>query len=219
MNWARAFFGILIVTVGILLLLDNADVLDAADVIGMWWPVPVILGGVLSLVANPRHWIPPLILIGGGSALLLRSTGVVDDLGGVLPILLILIGVLIVFGRGFGTSSQTDVGNGISTFTMFSGSELASHSSAFEGGKIGVLFGGVEIDLRDAVPAPGAVLDVFGAFAGVEVRVPDGWRVDIGGLPLFGGFENATTKDRVGDEAPTLRIDATVLFGGLEVKH
>lgn len=218
MNWARAFFGILIVTVGALLLLDNADVLDAGEVIGMWWPIPVIVGGLLSFAANPRHWIPPLVLVGGGAALLLQSTGVIEDLSGVFPILLILLGVLVIAGRGFGTS-KTDVGDSLNSFNVFSGSEMASHSSAFEGGRVGAVFGGAEIDLRDATPAPGATLDVFTAFGGVEIRVPEKWRVDIGGMPLFGGFENATTKDRLGDDAPRLRIDATVLFGGLEVKH
>ena len=218
MNWARAFFGILIVTVGALLLLDNADVLDSGEVIGTWWPIPVIVGGLLSFAANPRHWIPPLVLVGGGVALLLRSTGVIEDLSGVFPILLILLGVLVIAGRGFGTS-KTEVGDSLNSFNVFSGSEMASHSSSFEGGRVGAVFGGAEIDLRDATPAPGATLDVFTAFGGVEIRVPDGWRVDIGGMPLFGGFENATTKDRLGDDAPRLRIDATVLFGGLEVKH
>src|SRR5690606_9122236 len=38
LNWARAFFGILIVTVGTLLLLDQAGMLDAGNAIATWWP-------------------------------------------------------------------------------------------------------------------------------------------------------------------------------------
>ena len=38
-------------------------------------------------------------------------------------------------------------------------------------------------------------------------------------FPLFGGFENATTRERLPGDAPRLEIEATVLFGGLEVKH
>jgi hypothetical protein len=60
---------------------------------------------------------------------------------------------------------------------------------------------------------------VFVAFGGVEVYVPPGWRVDISGFPLFGGFDNATVKESLPAEAPLLRIDATVLFGGLDVRH
>lgn len=218
MNWARAFFGVVILAVGVVLLLDNLDVLDAGDVIGRWWPAPLVLGGLMGIAANPRHWVPPAILTAGAGAVLLKTTGVVDSLGAIVPILLILLGVFIIAGRGFGTARE-ETGDSINSFNMFSGSELASHSSAFSGGRIGAVFGGAEIDLRDAVPVADASLDVFVAFGGVELRVPEGWRVDIFGFPLFGGFENATSKDRLAENAPRLRIDATVLFGGLEVKH
>jgi hypothetical protein len=155
MNWARAYVGLVIVAVGTILLLGNADVLDAGDVIASWWPAPIVLGGVLSLVSNPRHWIPPLIIIAIGTALLLRTTGAVDTMGVVFPVALILIGVLVIFGRGFGPRRE-HTESSVNAFNLFSGSELASHSTAFEGGKVGAVFGGSEIDLRDATLAPGA---------------------------------------------------------------
>lgn len=218
MNWARAFFGSLIVIVGGLLLAENADLLNAGEVISTWWPVALIVGGLLSFAANRSHWVPPLLLVGVGSALLLETTGVVESIGGIGPILLILLGVFVVLGRGFGTR-HTSTADSINSFNVFSGSEIASHSGAFQGGRVGAMFGGAEIDLRDARPAPGATLDVFTAFGGVGVIVPEGWKVDIHGLPLFGGFENVTAKERLAEDAPELLIDATVLFGGLEVKH
>lgn len=218
MNWARVFFGILIVTFGGLLLLDNLDVLDAGEIIGMWWPVVIIVGGILSFVANPRHWVVPLILVGGGGAVLLRTTGVVDTLSVVFPVLIILIGVFLLFGRGFG-STRNEAGDTVNSFNLFSGSELASHSAAFEGGRIGAVFGGAELDLRHATLAPEATLDVFAAFGGVEITVPRGWRVEINGFPVFGGYENATAKEELEENAPLLKVDATVLFGGLDIKH
>lgn len=218
MNWARVFFGIVIVTFGALLLLDNLDVLDAGEIIGDWWPVVIIVGGIMSLVANPRHWIVPLILVGGGVAVLLRTTGVVDTLSVVFPLIVILVGVFLLFGRGFG-SKRDEAGDTVNSFNLFSGSELASHSSGFEGGRIGAVFGGAELDLTNATLAPGANLDVFTAFGGVEITVPRGWRVEINGFPVFGGYENVTVKDEVPQNAPLLTIDATVLFGGLDVKH
>ena len=71
-----------------------------------------------------------------------------------------------------------------------------------------------------AVEAGGTRLEiVFVAFGGIEVKVPDGWHVVIRGFPIFGGFENKTARDKLPAEAPTLVVNATVLFGGLEVKH
>ena len=217
MNWARAFFGIVIVSVGAILLLGNLDMVDAGKIFRQWWPVVIVVGGILALAANPRHWLVPVILILGGGAVLLRTTGVVDTVGVLLPVGLIVIGLLVVFGRlGSNTTTSDSL---INSFNLFSGSSLTSDSKHFEGGRIGAIFGGAEVDLRNAVLAPDAALDVFTAFGGVEISVPRGWRVDIRGFPIFGGYENATGKDGLAPDAPSLRIDATMLFGGLEVKH
>jgi predicted membrane protein len=212
------FFGSVVVAVGVLLLFDNSGLIDAGDVFSEWWPVVVIVAGLLAFLANPRHWQIPLIVIVVGTALLLRTLGVVDSLSVVVPALLILIGVFVIFGRA-GSGREVTDSDRISSFNVFSGTEIASHSAEFKGGNVGALFGGAEIDLRDAKLAPGSTLDVVAVFGGVEISVPEGWQVLTRGFPIFGGFENVTTKERLGSDAPTLQIHATILFGGVEVKH
>lgn len=218
MNWARVFFGGLIVAAGAILLLDNLGAFDAGEVIADWWPVALMGGGLISLASNRRHWMVPVLLIGGGALILLRTTGVLDSLNVLLPILIIVVGLLFLFGRGIGTG-PSEAGDDVNSFNLFSGSELASNSRDFKGGKVGAMFGGVELDLRNAELAQRARLDVFVAFGGVEISVPRGWQVDISGFPIFGAFENATAKEELATDPPKLQIDATVLFGGLEIKH
>jgi Domain of unknown function (DUF5668) len=217
MNWGRLFFGLLIVAVGTVLLLDNAGVLDAWAIVSTWWPVVVILAGILTFAANPRHWPVALIITGVGVAFLLSNLDIVDLGDFIIPAVIILVGLLVLFGRGLGV--KTEAGDRVNSFNVFSGSEIASHSKQFQGGNISAVFGGAEVDLRDTLPAPGAELDVFAAFGGVEVTVPEGWNVVTRGLPLFGGIENATAKETIPADAPTLAVNATVLFGGLEIKH
>ncbi len=218
MNWGRLFVGGLVVVAGVLLLLDNTGVLDAGEVFTTWWPAVVIVAGLLALVANPRHWAAPVIVMLVGGGLLLRTLGVVDSLDLVIPAALILIGIFVIFGRARPGAEATGADR-ISTFNFFSGSEIASHSKQFSGGNIAAVFGGAEIDLRDAALAPGAVIDAFAAFGGIEISVPEGWQVVTRGFPIFGGFDNATTKDRIPPDAPTLSVQATILFGGVEIKH
>lgn len=217
MNWGRLFFGLLVVAVGVILLLDNAGTLDAWEIFGTWWPAVVILAGVLTFAANPRHWPVALIITAVGTAFLLSNLGVVDAGEFIIPAAIIGVGLLVLFGRGMG--SRTEAGDRVNSFNVFSGSELASHSKQFQGGSISAIFGGAEVDLRDAAPAADAQLDVFTAFGGVELKVPEGWQVAVKGLPLFGGIENATVKDTLAADAPKLSVSATVLFGGLEIKH
>jgi predicted membrane protein len=217
MNWGRLFFGLLIVAVGTVLLLDNAGVLDAGEIFGTWWPAIVLLAGILTFAANPRHWPVALIITAVGLAFLLSNLDIIDLGNFIIPAAIIVVGLLVLLGRGLG--AKTEAGDRVNSFNVFSGSEIASHSKEFRGGNISAVFGGAEVDLRDAVPAPGAELDVFAAFGGVDVTVPGGWNVVTRGLPLFGAIENATAKEPVSPDAPTLVVNATVLFGGLEIKH
>lgn len=218
MNWGRLFFGALVVAVGVLILLDNAGTLDAGDIIGDWWPVAVILAGVISLAANPTQWAMPALIALIGAALLLGTLDILD-LGAVLvPAIIIVVGLFIIFGRGIGSRSD-DTGDSIQSFNAFSGSELTSNSRQFRGGSVSAVFGGAEVDLRNTSLAAEAQMDVFVAFGGVEIRVPDGWHVSVKGLPLFGGIENATAKEQLPADAPMLPVNATALFGGIEIKH
>lgn len=217
MNWGRLFFGLIIIAAGTILLLGNADVLDAGDVFATWWPAVVILAGLLMFLSNPTHWVPAVIVVAVGVAFLLSTLDVADISDFLIPAIVIAVGLLIIFGRS--KRNPAEAGDAVNSFNIFSGSELASHSKEFAGGSVTAVFGGSEIDLTDALPAPDAELDLFTAFGGIEVTVPRGWQVSIGGLPLFGGFENATTKDTVEAGAPRLHINGTALFGAIEVKH
>lgn len=218
MNWARVFFGAIILAVGTIFLLDSLDVLEAGEVISNWWPVVIIVGGLLAFAANPRHWVVSLLLVGGGAIVLLRSTGAIDNISFLWPIVLILVGLAVLFGRGTGLGTSTSQ-DSVASFNLFSGSEIASNSTSFEGGRLGAIFGGVELDLRQASLAEDAALDIFTAFGGVEIKVPEGWSVELNGFPIFGGLENKTASGHPSPDAPRLRIDATVLFGGVEVRN
>ena len=48
MNWGRLYFGLIVVAVGVLLLLDQAGVLDAGEIFGTWWPVVLVAAGMIG---------------------------------------------------------------------------------------------------------------------------------------------------------------------------
>jgi len=214
---SRLLFGGAVVAVGLVLLGGALDVWDAGDVISTWWPLVLVAAGALAWVANPRHPIGPIIVMLVGAALLVDRLDIVSvDAAVVWPVVIIAAGLAVLFSRPRRTYMTDDR---VKAFTAFGGTEIASHSHQFEGGSIGAVFGAAEVDLRDAELAPGASLDVFTAFGGTEVRVPEGWKVRTHGLPIFAGFENITAKETLTADAPALDINATVIFGGLEVKH
>ena len=53
---------------------------------------------------------------------------------------------------------------------------------------------------------------------GIEIRVPDDWRVTLSGVPVLGAFEDKTHA--VGSEPPkNLIIKGYAVMGGVEIKN
>ena len=221
MNPGRTFFGLALLSIGVLFLLEQADVLDAGDAFGTWWPALIVILGTLQYLADRSAPVPSLLLVGVGIVLLGATAGVLDgDVWRfVWPVVVIGAGAWIAFGRPrlVGRRDEQDAVNSVVAFWS---RRLVSRSPAFTGGSVSVFFGSVELDLREARPAPsGAKLGATVVFSSLEVTVPEGWQVTIRGIPFFGSWDDTTRRDVTGAGAPTLAINALVVFGGLEVRH
>ncbi|MFV2199048.1 DUF1707 SHOCT-like domain-containing protein [Nocardiopsis sp. LOL_012] len=84
---------------------------------------------------------------------------------------------------------------------------------------ISVLFGGVDLDLREAVLSQNEVtVQLAVILGGVEITVPEGVRVINNTSAILGGAE-IHGADRVTDpNAPVIRLTGTCMLGGVEVK-
>ena len=79
------------------------------------------------------------------------------------------------------------------------------------------LFGGIDLDLRDAVfEAPTVEISGFWCFGGLEVKVPEGIEVSDQTVGIFGGTDIRDVGDPL-PGAPTLIIKGAALFGGVSV--
>lgn len=220
MSRGRLLLGAVLVVLGILFLLDQTDVLDGGDTIAEWWPLIFVAAGLLYLSFTPRHVLVPAVLIILGVVLLAGSLDFLPDWveKAIWPAVLVVIGLWVIFGRAVMPGAAR--GDRVNSIVAFFGRDIVNDSQQFMGGSILNVFGGTQIDLRNATPAPGgAAIDVLCGFGGVDIWVPEGWRVDIKGLPLFGGWGNKTRREGLPPDAPRLSVEALVAFGGLEVSH
>lgn len=79
------------------------------------------------------------------------------------------------------------------------------------------VFGGVELDYRDAPMGPEPLeLRAFAVFGGVTVTVPPGVQVEMTGFSLFGGRQ--VPDSDAGPGGPVLRVHAVAVFGGVEAQ-
>ena len=97
------FFGFALVTIGLLFLLRELEVVPD---ISVWTLVWLALGGWLligTLVGNRRGWFWPLTLVLIGTFMLLRDVDVIDRDFAIWPIVVLSFGLAILFeaaGRG-----------------------------------------------------------------------------------------------------------------------
>jgi hypothetical protein len=87
--------------------------------------------------------------------------------------------------------------------------------------RILTVFGGAELDLREAVlPGREITIDAVAVCGGVTITVPPEMRVIDTGNAIMGGREIAgDSAESAAPDAPVLRITGTCVCGGVEVKR
>ena len=83
------------------------------------------------------------------------------------------------------------------------------------------VFGGADIDLRDAIlPGREIIIRAVSVFGGMSITVPPEMRVVDSGIAIFGGRDiSGETPESEGPDAPLLRIQGACVFGGISVRH
>ncbi len=223
MNKQRSQFmiAIVLIALGVIFLMGNLDIIDVdiGDLVATWWPLILISLGVAGVFQARSTPIGSIFLIVIGAVFLLITLDVADfDI--LWPIVIIGAGLWILFHNRVSrrsTAAEVDQ-DSVNVSALFSGSEQRIASRSFQGGNISATFGAVELDLRAARLAESPVLNVNVLMGGVELRVPDEWLVNVNGSPIFGAIEYSRPQPTGTDDAPTLIINASIAFGGLDIK-
>jgi len=216
--------GVAIIVAGLVLTLDNLGLIEAHTIFKLW-PLVLVAMGVAKIRqdrggSNMGGW----FLVLGGAFLLLFTFGhghLADALG---PMLVVAVGILIVIkalkqNRGVPPelARSEDFLQGTA---IFGGFKRRVSTQAFKGGELTAIFGGYEVDLRQATLESGqARIDVFVLFGGGEIRVPEGWEISNRATAIAGALNDGTHHGPASpDSRPRLVITGLILFGGTEVK-
>jgi hypothetical protein len=102
----------------------------------------------------------------------------------------------------------------------------------FVGGEIVTIFGGFDIDLREAdILGNLAEIEVVNIFGGGDIRVPPNWEIVMEAVGIFGGCSDRTLHPDSSNSRPypadgstvsqpkRLIVKGVAIFGGLNVKN
>jgi len=222
----KLVLGVAIIVAGLVLTLDNLGLIEAHTIFKLW-PLVLVAMGVAKIrqerdggSGGMGGWFMVL-----GGAFLLLFTFARGHLGEALaPMLVVAVGILIVtkaLKQHRGVPPELAKSDDFLQGTaIFGGFKRRVMTQAFKGGELTAIFGGYEVDLRQAVLESGqARIDVFVLFGGGEIRVPDGWEVSNRATAIFGALNDGTHHGPTATEGrPRLVVTGLILFGGTEVK-
>jgi hypothetical protein len=223
---SQIFVGLILILVGLAFLFRNLGWADFSGV-ARWIPSFFILLGIWQLVTNKLRFITgPVILIVGGAAFQLAAFGVFEfrSIWQFWPLILILIGGSMLLERSgvklptpFTHSADEET---VSILSIFNGPEHAITNQQFRGGEATAIFGGIDLDLRQAGVVDRPVrINTFAMFGGVDIIVPAGWTVKHDVMGIFGGFDDERAeKISAQDGQPDLFVTGFAMFGGITVK-
>jgi predicted membrane protein len=221
----RLILGLCLVVLGALWTVDNLGLMDA-DPILHWWPVVPIAIGLMKLTGigmEKQQAFGAFLTLVGGLFLLGQMDYVHVNLGILWPLMFIFIGIRLTMRAMRGQepgSATSDANDFVRSFAVMGGITRRNESQAFRGGELSAVMGGVQLDLDGAKPADGrAVIDVFAVWGGIEIRVPEDWRVEIEATPLMGGVESNARLAPGVEPVGTLVVRGFVMMGGVEVKN
>jgi predicted membrane protein len=236
-----ALVGLLLILGGTVLFIDNLNILPFS-VTDAFWPLVLLVIGTLGFVRTQslpvKVWSGAAII--AGTLLLLGAYQIIHVTEDIIwPLILIATGVIMLIyrlrwteftdrikvGIHVGASSKSQVSDTkVHEVAVFSGIKRRVEASNFEGGDLYSMFGSIELDLRrEPFSAAGRVVavDANALFGGIEIRIPDTWRLSLQGTAIFGAYEDKTIPPRPepGIETPTLMVSGGTIFGSVVVRN
>ena len=190
---------------------------------GTFWAGVFLLAGLSVLVSarKPVTWIWGLLLVAIGASIGLNTYNVISISVWELfwPAMLIAGGLVLALSIGPRGSwrSKKPVTDGSNTeqVAIFYGEE-SRVTGDYSGGSVTAIFGGVELDLRQAKITDGAVIDIFTLCGSASVRLPDGVIAENQVRAILGGSENKTAPSS--SATKTIYLRGACVLGGLEIK-
>ena len=204
----QAMLGLIVLIVGVLLLLNNLNILDyeVTNIFDYWPVIPLIIGiNMLLTTFRPvgstegqrtffswGQFISAIILIGIGVLFLGSNLDFIDERYTelirdqfwpiLISVLLILLGLNLL--RSIGTANK-----GGNRVAFMGGIEMGNKPWRLESGSYLAFMGGIDLDLTTAeIPEGVTVLDFTAVMGGIDVKAPSDINLVCDGAAFLGGI-------------------------------
>ena len=193
-----------------------------------WWTLFIIIPSFIDIFTED-HKITSFVFLCAGVILLLAAQEVFGyDVAWkvILAIVLVIIGCSIIFKNLFHNKASKEIEKKIKKLgnddkmdgqvAVFSGSDRAYKKEVFLGSNLVAVFGGIDLDLRNAIFEKDTVIKAVCVFGGIDITVPSDVEVKIKSGFAFGGISD-DRKKLAKSSKHTIYMDAAGCFGGITI--
>lgn len=224
-DYTKYIIGFLLIFIGLILGLNAFGITNINLFFSGWWTLFIIIPSLVGLI-NDKDKTSSLIFLIIGVWLFLAERDLIEYellVKLLLPVILISIGLLLVFkdvlsinGKEIKKINANNKDNN-DYIAVFGSQDLKFDNEKIENMDLKSIFGGIKLDLRDAVIEKDIVINTLSVFGGIDIYVPENVKVKVSSTPFFGGVD---VKRRKGDSKNevTVYLNSVCIFGGVDVK-
>lgn len=219
-------WGVLLVLAGVLLSLNALDFIDIRFFFDGWWTFIIIAPCVIGLITSENKT-ANLIGLTAGVILFLCCRGILSFSTVwklIVPVIILFIGLKMIFGSLFKNKGAKIMEqkqyrgiNPVHSAGVFSSQSLNFNGYEFHSAELNAVFGSVKCDLRGSDIPEDCIINASAVFGGIDIFLPENVNVKVKSNSLFGGV-SGKRKRSVSDEGVTVYINASCMFGGVEIK-
>lgn len=223
-KYTNIFLGLSLIVLGIIMLGNYIGIFSVDIFFDGWWTVFIIVPSILGIF-DRRGRTASLIFLLIGILLLLNQQNILPrDLSWkiLFASIIIIVGVRIVISGFYKNKVNIDFNFQGSeaddqTYTaIFSGYKRKYSNEEFKGANLTAIFGGIDLDIRDAVIKHDVVINSVSIFGGCNIIVPNNVNIKTAGTNIFGGVDNKIKNHTSGFY--TIYLNTTSIFGGVDIK-
>ena len=223
---SKILWGAVLIAIGVIFSLNAFGITEIKVFFDGWWTLFIIVPCFIGIFTD-REKTGNIIGLLIGLFLLLccqnvLSFGMLWKLA--IPAVIVIIGLKLILGGLFGDkavkmiSESRQNGDNIKIgCATFSGQDMNFDGEVFSGAELTAVFGGVECDLRTAIIEKDCAITASAIFGGIDIYVPDYVNVKINSNSIFGGVSGKNKRPPI-QGGVTLYINATCIFGGIDIK-
>ena len=224
-DYTKYIIGFLLIFIGLILGLNAFGITNINLFFSGWWTLFIIIPSLVGLI-NDKDKTSSLIFLIIGVWLFLAERDLIEYellVKLLLPVILISIGLLLVFKDVLSINGKEikkiNANNKESNnyIAVFGSQDLKFDNEKIENMDLKSIFGGIKLDLRDAIIEKDIVINTLSVFGGIDIYVPENVKVKVSSTPFFGGVD---VKRRKGDSKKeiTVYLNSVCIFGGVDVK-